>query len=365
MDNPLHERRRSVLSLLALGGLLCVVALWWFEHTTGIIADYDRYAYPMLALVFGCSLTVLRLFPNKFTLALLGCYFGVSLYFVAAITTFTLLQAQNNLYIVANTLQWMPLIHVTAFVLFQQRHAIVLSGGVFVASIAPSCLILLIRGPGFWSLELGVLLINAGAVHLLVILSLSFFTVLHAQFEQARVAAAAMENSAHTDALTGIANRRGMEAAFQRLQTDSSVSAVLILLDVDHFKRVNDRFGHFAGDEVLRWVASSITSQLRLGDLAGRWGGEEFVIAAPGTSLSDGAQLAERMCHAISAKGHPIVGAVTISAGVAAWTSDLPLQEALRLADSALYRAKARGRNRIEIAADQPLSCPLDPQVTV
>ena len=86
------------------------MAHWWFEHATGIIADFDRHAYPMLALVFSCNLIVLRLFPESFSIALLGCYFGVSLYLVAAVTTFTLLQAQNNLYIVANTLQWMPLI---------------------------------------------------------------------------------------------------------------------------------------------------------------------------------------------------------------------------------------------------------------
>jgi hypothetical protein len=187
MDNPLQERRRSVLSLSAAGGLLCVAALWWFETATGIIADFDCYAYPALALLFRCSLVILRLFPARFSLALLGCYFGVSLYFVAAITTFTLLQAQSNLYIVANTLQWMPLIYVAAFVLFPQPHAIGLSGGVYLASVAPSGLTLLLKGPGFCSLELGALLINAGAIHFLVILSLSFFTLLHAQFGRCHV----------------------------------------------------------------------------------------------------------------------------------------------------------------------------------
>ncbi|MBA1159004.1 GGDEF domain-containing protein [Microvirga mediterraneensis] len=364
MDGPLHKRRRSVLSLLAAGGLLCVGSLWWFETATGIIAEFDRYAYPALMLVFICSLVILRLFPKRFSLALLGCYFGASLYFVAAITTFTLLQAQNNLYIVANTLQWMPLIYVAAFVLFQQRHAIVLSGGVFLASVVPSCLTLLLKGPGFWSLELGALLINAGAVHLLVILSLSFFTVLHAQFEQARVKAAVMESSAHTDPLTGVANRRGMEAAFRRIQADPAHSTVLVLLDVDYFKSVNDRFGHYAGDEVLRWVASSITSQLRPGDLVGRWGGEEFVIAAPNTSLSDGVQLAERIRQVICAKEHLIAGPVTISAGLAAWTSALSVEEALRSADHALYLAKANGRNRIEAIKDPQVLRPLARQVT-
>jgi hypothetical protein len=70
MDNPLQERRRLVLSLLAAGGLLCVAALWWFEPATGIIAEFDRYAHPALALVFSCSLVILRLFPARFSMAL-------------------------------------------------------------------------------------------------------------------------------------------------------------------------------------------------------------------------------------------------------------------------------------------------------
>jgi diguanylate cyclase len=116
-------------------------------------------------------------------------------------------------------------------------------------------------------------------------------------------------------------------------------------LDVDHFKRVNDRFGHFSGDEVLQWVASSITSQLRPEDLVGRWGGEEFVVVAPQTPLAGGPQLAERVRQRISAAAHRTVGTLTISAGVATWPSGLSEEQALRLADRALYQAKANGRN--------------------
>jgi diguanylate cyclase (GGDEF)-like protein len=138
---------------------------------------------------------------------------------------------------------------------------------------------------------------------------------------------------------------------FQRIQADPAHATVLILLDVDHFKRVNDQFGHLGGDEVLRWVASSITRQLRPGHLVGRWGGEEFVIVAPQTSLAGGTQLAERVRQCISAAAHPTVGSLTISAGIATWAGGMPVEQALRLADQALYQAKAGGRNRVVAAA--------------
>ncbi|HXU23315.1 MAG TPA: GGDEF domain-containing protein, partial [Tepidiformaceae bacterium] len=117
------------------------------------------------------------------------------------------------------------------------------------------------------------------------------------------------------------------------------------------FKRVNDRLGHMVGDEVLRNVASQIRSALRAADFVARWGGEEFVVALPGTPLSGANETAERIRAAIAADasvvatGQPV--RVTVSAGVATLGSGDGATALVQAADAALYRAKAEGRNRV------------------
>jgi diguanylate cyclase (GGDEF)-like protein len=166
---------------------------------------------------------------------------------------------------------------------------------------------------------------------------------------------------AETDPLTGIANRRRFLDALERertyaVQRRSSLS--LLLIDLDHFKSINDRFGHPTGDAVLRAVADRLQSCLRSGDLLARYGGEEFSILLSGAS-AEGAQLcAERTLTAISAAPVSVDGhhlRLTVSIGIATLfghegeeTADVPLL--LKRADLALYRAKAEGRNRVAVA---------------
>ena len=160
--------------------------------------------------------------------------------------------------------------------------------------------------------------------------------------------AAAYQRLAVTDTLTGLANRRGIDQHMRR-----EVARVLrhgyrlsfVLLDIDHFKKVNDRFGHGMGDEVLRRVADTMSRTLRASDLAARWGGEEFLVVLTDTGLEGARMCAERIRAAVEALSLPRVSHVTISAGVAELTSGEDLSVALLRADEMLYKAKASGRN--------------------
>lgn len=158
------------------------------------------------------------------------------------------------------------------------------------------------------------------------------------------------------DALTGIPNRRAAENAMraeQQRMKRSGTPFCVALFDIDHFKRVNDVFGHGAGDEVLRVVAASMTSQLRLTDTVARWGGEEFV-AVLNVPL-DGARIfCDRTRQRVEALEIPPVGRVTISGGVVQVGVDESLTEALERADKLLYQAKAAGRNRVHPPAPGP-----------
>ncbi|WP_157979392.1 GGDEF domain-containing protein [Rhodoferax ferrireducens] len=160
------------------------------------------------------------------------------------------------------------------------------------------------------------------------------------------------------DVLTGLYNRRGVDGLLKRELAAASrrrSTLWLALVDIDHFKRVNDCFGHQIGDCTLRQVAQELRDQAREGDFAARWGGEEFLLVMPSCSDAEGAGVAaERMRGAIAARELALAGAtplaVTISIGVASVPPDGDLDAALGRVDQALYRAKSAGRNRVVVA---------------
>ncbi|HWP07304.1 MAG TPA: diguanylate cyclase, partial [Polyangiaceae bacterium] len=158
------------------------------------------------------------------------------------------------------------------------------------------------------------------------------------------------ERQALTDALTGLPNRRAVELeltkAFARAERGGGPLCVA-LLDVDHFKRVNDTFGHATGDAVLKRVASALDEAKRLTDTIGRWGGEEFIAVLP-VPLDGGATFCERVRRRIASLTHEGVGRVTISIGVAELAPKETPEALLGRADERLYAAKSKGRDRVE-----------------
>lgn len=173
-----------------------------------------------------------------------------------------------------------------------------------------------------------------------------------------------LEAMAATDPLTGLLNRRGFARAAHPAITrarrqEQPVSVAMF--DIDRFKPINDRFGHEAGDAVLRDIATSLRTELRAGDLLGRMGGEEFALVLPDTDPEQAAVVAERMCEAVRRLvRHPAgaPSAVTLSGGIAqvgrGGEAEIALERALREADGALYRAKEAGRNRVVREVPEP-----------
>lgn len=157
---------------------------------------------------------------------------------------------------------------------------------------------------------------------------------------------------AQTDTLTGIGNRRWL---MSMLPAQLPVGSAIAQLDLDHFKHINDRFGHAAGDRVLRAAAEALGSELRGSDLLARWGGEEFLVYLPDATAEHAAAVAQRLCRAVqnirlTEAGEGI--SVTVSIGMVCVTSgDGSWAEWLAAADQALYDAKHAGRNRVVVAA--------------
>jgi diguanylate cyclase (GGDEF)-like protein len=170
-----------------------------------------------------------------------------------------------------------------------------------------------------------------------------------------------MRELATLDDLTKLLNRRQFLASFgdelTRAQRHDRQMAVL-MVDIDFFKRVNDRHGHSAGDEVLRGVAGRFHAAVRQGDIVGRVGGEEFAAVLVETDMPDAVQAAERVCRGVAARpfeaGEEKIP-VTVSVGVAArQAKNTDTGELLRVADAALYAAKAAGRNRVIVDIGDP-----------
>jgi diguanylate cyclase (GGDEF)-like protein len=173
-----------------------------------------------------------------------------------------------------------------------------------------------------------------------------------------------LRTQATTDSLTGLPNRRqfldDLEGELSLIKRHPEMSTALMMLDLDHFKNINDEYGHSAGDEVLKHFARQLIRVSRRSDKLGRLGGEEFCLLLPGTGAEPACQMAVRLCERVAA-GEVRVGErsinYTVSIGVSMLQiNDKSVDAGLARADAALYRAKEAGRNRVACARDTELT---------
>jgi len=164
------------------------------------------------------------------------------------------------------------------------------------------------------------------------------------------------QQEAQTDALTTLINRRGLEKRLElerirARQNDSPFS--IIMVDIDHFKKVNDTFGHLVGDSILRSLARMIKDHLRRNDIAARYGGEEFLILLPETGIEGALAVGEKIRKALSTKEWKLkengksIGRITVSMGISLYKFNEPEESLIKRADDALYLAKSNGRDQV------------------
>jgi diguanylate cyclase len=191
------------------------------------------------------------------------------------------------------------------------------------------------------------------------------FTASLQELDNIRGHLAAAEHRSKTDALTGLANRLALDDFLRDAQMatmESGKPLSIIMVDVDHFKAFNDRFGHQFGDQVLRLIAQVLKGGLRTYDLAARFGGEELVAVLPGADVDVARAVAERIRQAVASRQitrrstGELLSGITVSMGVARFVPGEPLARLVERCDRALYAAKRAGRNRtvteVEVAAD-------------
>jgi two-component system cell cycle response regulator len=178
-----------------------------------------------------------------------------------------------------------------------------------------------------------------------------------------------LRRTALTDGLTGVANRRAFDAALDRvvaIATRADTPLSVVIIDLDHFKSLNDSFGHLAGDDVLRSVGAALRSCVRQGDVVARYGGEEFALVLPGATATEAVGAARRVLSSFRGVDGP--RPVTASLGIACRpVHGLTGAELLAAADAALYRAKEGGRDQAQLAGQEgPVGgVDVEPQVAV
>lgn len=181
-----------------------------------------------------------------------------------------------------------------------------------------------------------------------------------AELERLRVELEAAKREAATDPLTGLLNRKAFELALEQAiyhRQPEGAPLCLLMIDIDHFKRVNDHYGHLLGDKVLRLVGATLRQRIKGRDTAARYGGEEFAVLLPDTPLEGATTLANQVRAAIAAgrilrmDNRQPIGQITVSIGLTAHRAGEPPAQLVQRADEALYQSKHAGRNQVTVKA--------------
>ena len=357
LPRDLDARKRAVyVAFLAMGaaGALFSFALNLVRATPDPGAGWIQVA---TALVLAASLPIVG-WRRTPLVPLERATFGIGSVAIVASVAWSLYGTDSAVLgraAVQATLHWVPLVFAFGFVAFSgrtaTRSAVALLLGVAVLVVPPD----VAQARSGVSDDLFVLA-QALVAYGVLIAGLRFFADLHVRASTLERTAERMRALAHTDALTGLGNRRQADLwlvrEVQRAARYARPFSVL-MLDIDHFKRLNDEHGHAAGDRVLADLASELVGMVRASDAVVRWGGEEFLVLAPETGLGDAVQVAELVRRQIAKLPLGDAHRTTVSVGVAAFRSGDDPESLVARADAALYMAKRSGRNAVrqEIAA--------------
>ncbi len=346
---PAIWKRRVYQLSLAAGSLILILS--WYMRAPG--DGFVAWVYPVFAILLLLYLVMIRYADTVLPMLEIAMFATVAALVLTRLAWhfFVFRSIDDRLLVLTGGHYWsIAILLVASVLIFNRRRGIVAGSAVLALSILIAVAGLAVAPPadGLGGETTRHLL----RVHLFLVLIFvlaSSGAMFREQYNRAVLRAEILAEWASLDALTGIANRR---AADQQL-TQTVAQAVrherplsIIIADIDHFKRLNDKYGHKFGDTVLQEVAARLGRLIRESDFIARWGGEEFLIIAPETCASDAAQLAER-CRAGIADAPLAETQVTITFGVAELKANDSVDSLLIRADAKLYEGKASGRNAV------------------
>ena len=351
LSHYLSPPRGSLQRGLALVSLFMSVLWLVFYELMGIAFPLNRSLY---ALLIGASLAALFAPARQRERAVeLGAFVYLSVLLVAWLDA--LYYSYGSLveqFALFKVVLWLPAIYGAFFLVYPSKVALNVSSvalSAFVMTSVPHALATVgdSRLSGGFLLPLALLLGHSACIALLYLSTRSHLPTSGISNDVRQ-----LQKLAYYDMLTGVPNRRQMNLLLQGalIEARKGNPFAVMMVDFDHFKQVNDIFGHTVGDVVLSTAVQRLAEPLRTGDVLGRWGGEEFIVLVRSVDEAAALRRAERLREAIGAR--PLVGdyTVTVSCGVAVYRLGDTLEHLIQRADKALYRAKRSGRNRVEVS---------------
>jgi diguanylate cyclase (GGDEF)-like protein len=340
------KQRRIVITTFPIGALLLIA------YAFRLLND-GRIPIALLSIAFGVVILVLFygvLFDRELIRPAQPVFYYSIIFYLLAVSILNIQTTAKDplteIYFIGDTLNgvamWYAIVYLSSYFAMSKRQTEIF---MFLSLI------------GLFAVMLYHIFFGNGAHWIVLIRWFNAFAGLFVMVVIIRQTGQLQKNYIERDYLTGALNRREVHRILnveieRALRYAHPLSVVLV--DVDYFKRVNDRFGHLNGDQALKEVVQVCQSTLRVFDTFGRWGGEEFLVILPETDTSLAAALAERLRAKIAAASLPGVGQITASFGVAAYTPLQPLDHLVQSADQALYRAKQNGRNQVAIFQEDP-----------
>jgi diguanylate cyclase (GGDEF)-like protein len=340
-----------MLRRLLLAGSAAIATIWALEFSHGQLQRSDAWAYPLMLCTFLGGAAALSAWRSANAWVRLSMTVTLNLYLVTnLLRTVVGVGPVPDLYQLMTGIYWLPLGYGAAFVFLSLPVALGLSALTYASITIPFLVVWRLGRLQAWPDYLPTLMINLAVAQLIYIVLLLAISRLRANYHLSRALAKELALVATTDELTGLPNRRAVSermAQSHALAMRGVLPMSVMLIDVDHFKRINDQLGHAMGDTVLKELAQVLSSLPRLSDPVGRWGGEEFVVVAQGSSLQAAMELAERMRRTVAARAFSHGWPLSISVGVSEYQVGDSVAQWLSRADQALYAAKAAGRNRV------------------
>ncbi len=321
------------LAALLLGSLATFVS-WLFLQDSKVIVFSDLYGLPFITITFFLAAIWLFLQPQRVELLQIFafCTSGSFLLLDFATSALEVLKIQKTLGI---GIPWFPITVVVAHLSLNPGMALWFSGGYNAIAIFIS--LVTVSQNRFDTLQINAL-VQFHVANLILAGLIAVFGRMQQQYKF-------VQHQANTDVLTGIQNRRSMQMHLEQTHA-SQIGYALLIIDVDHFKHINDQYGHAFGDIVLRELAFTLENQTRQGDQTARWGGEEFLMLGKNLNLEQARLLGERSRQAIFDANLGGVR-ITVSIGVAVCREGETLKQVMARADAALYRAKNSGRDQV------------------
>lgn len=348
-SNPEYilERLKVKIYMFILPFVVIATGIGWIMDFfySDIPLTFDSFLFPLLDIwLLFCLIYIFvtKRFPRIFEIISLSI--AILIYFIWFANTMSFNIQEGSLSGgLGEFTNWVPFFFIIVFLIFDQKMALFVSMVIFTTTVVIGLGMSLIFKQEF-TLQTYDSLFQfyiSNAVYILALYYLQRFKLAFIQNE-------AMQHLADTDYLTNLPNRRLIEKKLNE-NSNRDLEFSVILFDVDHFKKINDRFGHDIGDKVLKEFANLIQENIRDKDIVGRWGGEEFIIIANDLNAKQAVVFSDRLRKLIEEAAFSHQNKVTASFGVAEYRQKEKIKDVLKRADIALYMAKENGRNKVEI----------------